>query len=137
VSVLRLDKVMEMSYNRNIGQQEKAPAGPVSPEARTTKGSFMADTIVPRERLLHAIYIPPHTYEDGTHDEQAIVTALFEEPNVSGSIGYAIREYSLKRGEMFYRFPKEGGHWSRAVIKQEWYRETETELPLAVFEAER
>ena len=51
------------------------------------------------------------------------------------SIGYAIREYSLKRGGMFYRFPKEGGHWSRAVIRQEWYRETETELPDSVFEA--
>ena len=32
-------------------------------------------------------------------------------------VGYAIHEYSLKRGGMFYRFPKEGSHWSRAVIK--------------------
>jgi len=36
---------------------------------------------------------------------------------------------------MFYRFPKEGSHWSRAVIKQEWYRETESELPDSVFMA--
>ena len=49
---------------------------------------------------------------------------------------YAIREYSLNRGGMFYRFPKEeGGHWSRAVIRQEWYRETETELPELAFGA--
>jgi hypothetical protein len=63
------------------------------------------------------------------------VTALFEEPTVDSGLGYAIREYSLKKGEMFYRFPKEGGHWSRAVIRQEWYRETETELPDSAFEA--
>jgi hypothetical protein len=54
---------------------------------------------------------------------------------VDSGLGYAIREYSLKKGEMFYRFPKEGGHWSRAVIRQEWYRETETELPDSAFEA--
>jgi hypothetical protein len=35
---------------------------------------------------------------------------------------------------MFYRFPKSGGHWSQAVIRQEWYRETETRLPDGVFE---
>jgi hypothetical protein len=63
------------------------------------------------------------------------VTALFEEPTVDGGMGYAIREYSLKKGEMFYRFPKEGGHRSRAVIRQEWYRETEAELPDSVFDA--
>ena len=98
----------------------------------------MANTIVPWERLLHATYLPPYVYEDGTHDGQAILTALFEEPLSGGGRGYAIREYSLKGGEMFYRFPKEkGGHWSRAVIRQEWYRETETELPSSVFEAER
>jgi hypothetical protein len=46
-----------------------------------------------------------------------------------------MREYSLKKGEVFYRFPKEGGHWSRAAIRQELYRETEAELPESVFEA--
>jgi hypothetical protein len=61
------------------------------------------------------------------------VTALFEEPTEDGAVGYAIREYSLAKGEMFYRFPKSGGHWSRAVIRQEWYRETETRLPDSVF----
>ena len=86
------------------------------------------------ERLLYAMYLTPHVYEDGTHDGQAIVLALFEEPTVGSSKGYAIREYSLKNGEMFYRFPKQGGHWSRAVIRQEWYRETETELPGSIFE---
>ena len=90
-----------------------------------------------QERLLYVMYLPPYVYEDGTHDGQAIVTALFEEPISGDGIGYAIREYSLKRGDMFYRFPKEGSHWSRAVIRQEWYRETETELPDAVFEAVR
>jgi hypothetical protein len=95
----------------------------------------MANTIVPWERLLYASYLPPYVYEDGTHDGEAIVTALFKEPTVDGGLGYAIREYSLKKGEMFYRFPKEGGHWSRAVIRQEWYRETETELPDSAFEA--
>ena len=87
-----------------------------------------------RQRLLYVVYLPPYVYEDGTHDGQAIVTALFEEPVLGGGRGYAIREYSLKKGEMFYRFPKEGGHWSQAVIKQEWYRETETELPDSIFE---
>ena len=65
----------------------------------------MAYTIVPRERLLHVIYLPPYVYEDSTHDGQAIVTALFEELTMGGAIGYAIREYSLKKVEMFYRFP--------------------------------
>ena len=94
----------------------------------------MANTIVPWERLLYVAYLPPYVYEDGTHDGQAIVTAVFEEPAVAGGIGYAIREYTLNRGEMFYRFPREGGHWSRAIIRQEWYRETETELPDSIFE---
>jgi hypothetical protein len=49
-------------------------------------------------------------------------------------VGYAIRQYSLAWGEIFYRFPKSGGHWSRAVIRQEWYRDTQTRLPDAVFE---
>ena len=87
-----------------------------------------------QERLLYLVYLPPHVYEDGTHDGQAIVIALFEEPAVGSSKGYAIREYSLKKGEMFYRFPKQGGHWSRAMIRQEWYRETETALPDSIFE---
>ena len=88
-----------------------------------------------QERLLYLVCLPPHVYEDGTHDGQAIVLALFEEPAVGSSKGYAIREYSLKKGEMFYRFPKQGGHWSRAIIRQEWYREAETELPDSIFEA--
>jgi hypothetical protein len=87
-----------------------------------------------QERLLDLVYLPPHIYEDGTHDGQAIVVALFEDPTVSNFTGYAIREYSLKKGEMFYRFPKEGGHWNRAVIRQEWYRETETALLDSIFE---
>jgi hypothetical protein len=95
----------------------------------------MANTIVPWERLLHASFLPPCVYENGTHDGEAIVTALFEVPIVDSGIGYAIREYSLKKGAMFYRFPKKGGHWSRAVIRQEWYRETKAELPDSVFEA--
>jgi hypothetical protein len=94
----------------------------------------MAEAIVPQERLLYASYSPPHLYEDGTDDGQPIVTALFREPTENGGIGYAIREYSLTKGEMFYRYPKSGGHWSRAVIRQEWYRETETRLPDSVFE---
>ena len=60
---------------------------------------------VPQERLLYASYFPPHYYEDGTDDGQAIVTALFQEPTESGGVGYAIREYSLLKGDMFYRFP--------------------------------
>ncbi len=95
----------------------------------------MAERIVPQERLLYASYSPPHVYEDGTDDGQPVVTALFQEPTESGRVGYAIREYSLAKGEMFYRFPeRSGGHWSRAVIRQEWYRETETRLPNSVFE---
>jgi hypothetical protein len=85
------------------------------------------------ERLLFATYLPPHVYEDGTSDGQPIMTALFEEPTEDGGVGYAIREYSLAKGEMFYRFPKSGGHWSRSVIRQEWHRETETRLPDSAF----
>jgi hypothetical protein len=62
------------------------------------------------------------------------MTALFRESTQNGEMGYVIREYSLKKGEMFYRFPKEGGHWSRAIIREEWYRETEGWLPDSVFE---
>ncbi len=95
----------------------------------------MAEAIVPQERLLYASYSPPHVYEDGTDDGQPIVTALFQEPTESGGVGYAIREYSLAKGDIFCRLPKRsGGHWSRAVIRQEWYRETETRLPDSVFE---
>ena len=96
----------------------------------------MAKRILPQERLLYASCTPPHFYEDGTDDGQPIVTALFQEPIESGGVGYAIREYSLATGDMFYRFPKgSGGHWSRAVIRQEWYRETKTRLPDRGFEA--
>jgi hypothetical protein len=95
----------------------------------------LAERIVPQERLLYASYSPPHLYEDGTNDGKSIVTALFQEPTESGETGYAIRKYSLVKGDMFYRFPKSGGHWGRAVIRQEWYRETRTCLPDWVFEA--
>jgi hypothetical protein len=80
----------------------------------------MAKTIVPGERLLYASYSPPYVYEDGTDDGQPIVTALFQEPTENGGVGYAIREYSLAKSEMFYRFSKRGGYWSRAMIRQEW-----------------
>jgi hypothetical protein len=72
---------------------------------------------VPQERLLYASYSPPHVCEDGIADGQPIVTALFQEPTESGGVGYAIREYSLLKGDMFYRFPKSGGHSGRAVDK--------------------
>ena len=94
----------------------------------------MAGAIVPQEWLLYAICLLPRVYEDGTDDGQPIVTALFRELTEDGGVGYAIREYSLAKGEMFYRFPKNGGHWSRAVIRQDWRRETETRLPDSVFE---
>jgi hypothetical protein len=95
----------------------------------------MDKTGVPQERLLYASYSPPHLYEDGTDDGQPVVTAPFQEPTESGGVGYAIREYSLVKGDMFYRFPKCGGHWGRAVIRQEWYGETKMRLPDRVFEA--
>ena len=94
----------------------------------------MAEAIVLQERLLYASYSPPHLYDDGTDDGQPLVTALFREPTNGGGMGYSIREYSLAKGHMVYRFPK-SGHWSRAVIRHEWYRETETRLPDWVFEA--
>ena len=95
----------------------------------------MAEKILPQgEQLLYASYSPPYVYEDGTNDGQSIVTALFREPTENGDVGYALREYSLANGEMFYRFPKSAGHWSRAVMRQEWYRETEARLPDSVFE---
>lgn len=115
-------------------RQENAPAVLQHPEART-KGRYpMAEVILPQRRLLYASYSAPYVYEDGTDDGQPILTALFQEPTEEGGIGYCIREYLLTKGDVFYRFPKSGGHWSRAVIRQEWYRETETRLPDWVFE---
>ncbi len=98
----------------------------------------MAETSIARdlgghEDLLHAVYLPPHTYEDGATVGEPVVTALFREPTANGGSGYTIREYSMGRGGMFYRFPEEGGHWSRAIIREEWYRETESRLPEGVF----
>ncbi len=92
------------------------------------------DDVSVYNELLYASYFPPHVYVDGTSDGQPIVAALFREVTENGEEGYAIREYSLKKGEMFYRFPKAGGHWSRAVIREEWYRETEERLPQNVFD---
>jgi hypothetical protein len=112
-----------------------APAVAVHPGARPIRSKLMDKTGVPQERLLYASYSPPHLYEDGTDDGQPIVTALFHEPTESGGVGYAIREYSLVKGDMFYRFPKTGRHSGRAVIRQEWYRETKMRLPDWVFEA--
>lgn len=98
----------------------------------------MAETSIARdfgghEELLHAIYLPLHVYEDGATDGEPVVTALFRETTANGSSGYAIREYAMGRGGMFYRFPEEGGHWSRTIIREEWYRETESRLPEGVF----
>jgi hypothetical protein len=126
---------MTIPYNSSV--RTKAPAVVQHPEAQTKGRSPMVERIVPQERLLYASYSPPHVYEDGTDDGQPVVTALFQEPTERGEVGYAIREYSLAKGDIFYRFPKRsGGHWSRAVIRQEWYRETETRLPDSVFEVE-
>ena len=85
------------------------------------------------DKLLYASYCPPQVYEDYISG-QPIVTTLFRVTTEDGGLGYAIREYSLSKGEMFYRFPKQGGHWSRAIIREEWYRETEGRLPQDVFE---
>jgi hypothetical protein len=112
-----------------------APAVVEHPGARPIRSKLMDKASVPQERLLYASYSPPHVYEDGTADGQPIVTALYQEPTESGGVGYAIREYSLLKGDMFYRFPKSGGHSGRAVIRQEWYRETKTRLPDWGFEA--
>ena len=70
----------------------------------------MAEAIVPQERLLYVSYFLPHIYEDGTDNGQPIMTALFQEPTESGGVAYAIREYSLVKGDMFYRFPKSARH---------------------------
>jgi hypothetical protein len=49
------------------------------------------------------------------------VTALFREPTDGGRIGYTIREYSLAKGDMFYRSSEErrplepGGDKTRVV----------------------
>ena len=127
-----------------LSGKEEAPAVVMHPGARPIRSELMDSSSVSRSldygdqaRLLYVAYSQRCVYEDGTHDGQAIMTALFEESTAGGDMGYAIREYSLKRGKIIYRFPKEGAHWSRAVIRQEWYRETETELPDSVFEAVR
>ena len=86
------------------------------------------------DQLLYASYCPPQVCEDYTSGEQPVVTALFREMTEDGGLGYAIREYSLGKGEIFYRFPKQGGHWSQAIIREEWCRETEERLPRDVFE---
>src|SRR5919106_6720163 len=95
-------------YNR--GWKGTAPAVAVPPGARSIRSKLMDKTGVPQERLLHLSYSPPHLYENGTDDGQPIVTALFQEPTESRGVGYAIREYSLVKGDMFYRFPKSGRH---------------------------
>jgi hypothetical protein len=119
----------------------KAPAVLQHPGARPIRSNLMDETSVPwglslekHGRLLFALYSPPHVYADGTNDRQPVLTALFQEPTDNGGVGYTIREFSLSKGEMFYRFPKSCAHWSRAVIRQEWYRETETRLPDSAFE---
>ena len=86
------------------------------------------------DKLLYASYCSPQVHKGHISDVHPIVTALFRETTEDGGLGYAIREYSLSKGEMFYRFPKQGGHWSRAIIREEWYRETEGRLPQDVFE---
>jgi hypothetical protein len=86
------------------------------------------------DKLLYASSCLPQVYEDYTSSEQPVVTALFRETTEDGGLGYAIREYSLRKGEIFYRFPKQGGHWSQAIIREEWYRETKERLPRDVFE---
>ena len=86
------------------------------------------------DQLLYVSYCPPQVYEDYTSSDQPVVTALFRETTEDGGLGYAIREYSLRKGEMLYCFPKQGGHWSQAIIREEWYRETEGRLPRDVFE---
>jgi len=87
-----------------------APAVAVHPGARPIRSKLMDKTGVPQERLLYASYSPPHLYEDETDDGQPIVTALFQEPTESGRVAYTIREYSLVKGGIFYRFPKSGRH---------------------------
>jgi hypothetical protein len=94
----------------------------------------LIEQILPQGELLYVSYCPPYVNEGGTADRQPIVTALFRESTEAGEAGYTIREYSLKKGEMFYRFPKEGAHWSRAAIREEWYRDTEERLPRDIFE---
>ena len=74
----------------------------------------MAETSIARdlgghEDLLHAVYLPPHTCEDGATVGEPVVTALFREPTANGGSGYTIREYSMGRGGMFYRFPRRAG----------------------------
>jgi hypothetical protein len=85
------------------------------------------------DKLLYASFCPPQVYKGHISDGHPIVTVLFCMTEKEG-LGYAIREYSLRKGEMFYRFPKQGGHWSQAIIREEWYRETEGRLPQDVFE---
>jgi hypothetical protein len=111
-----------------------APAVAVHSGARPIRSKLMDKTGVPQERLLYASYFPPHLYEDGTDNGQPIVTALFQELTESRGVGYAIREYSLVKGEMVEHFPKSGRHSGRAVIRQEWYREIKMHLPDWVFE---
>ncbi len=122
-----------MSYDVGI-EQVKASAVLHHPEARTKGRPPMADAIVPRERLLYASCSPPCVHAAGSDDSHPMVTALVWDPTDDGDVGYSIRGYSLAKGKVFYRFPKSGGHWSQAVIRQEWYRETETLLPDWVFE---
>ena len=61
------------------------------PGARPIRSDLMDCTSVSRslsfgdqERLLYVTYLPPYIYEDATHDGEAIVTALFEVPNLDG-----------------------------------------------------
>ena len=83
------------------------------PGARPIRSKLMDSSSVSRSlhygdqaRLLYVTYSQRYVYEDGTHNGQAIMTALFEESTAGGDTGYAIREYSLKRGKIIHRFPR-------------------------------
>jgi len=101
-------------YNEGV-EKGKAPAVLQHPGARPIRSKPMDETSVPQGRLLYASYSPPHVYQDGTDDGQSLVTALFREPAENGEVSYAIREYSLKRGEMFYPSLKAVGTGARRL----------------------
>ena len=74
------------------------------------------------DKLLYASYCPPQDYEEYTSGEQPVVTALFRETTEDGGLGYAIREYSLRKGGDVLSFSQAGralepGDYSRGVVQ--------------------
>ena len=65
------------------------------------------------DKLLYVSYCPPQVYKGYISDVHPIVTALFCETTEEGGLGYAIREYSLRKGGCSIASPSREGTGAR------------------------